>query len=207
MNHDTLAAFRAMLLAILILALIGCCIVEAAPAGEPQEIITATTREPEPTPEPTTTAPEPATAPTIDLQKTDEETPMEETEPATIATEPATEPPSEPSETWKSLGTFTLTAYCSCKKCCGYWATIRPTDKNGDPIVYTSTGTIAEAGTTIAVDPRVIPYGTEVKINGHTYIAQDTGGSIKDARIDIYFDDHQEALEFGRQQAEVFVKM
>ena len=203
MNHDTFAAFRAMLLAILILALIGCCIVEAAPTDEPEEIITATTREPEPT----TTAPERATAPTIDLQKTSEETPMEETEPATIAMEPATEHPSEPSETWKSLGTFTLTAYCSCKKCCGYWATIRPTDKNGDPIVYTATGAVAKAGTTIAVDPRVIPYGSEVQINGHTYIAQDTGGAIKNARIDVYFDDHQEACEFGRQQAEVFVKM
>ena len=117
--------------------------------------------------------------------------------------------PSEPEAVqpeWISYGTYTLTAYCSCEKCCGYWATIRPLDANGNPIVYTSTGEIAKAGTTIAVDPRVIPYGSEVKINDHIYIAQDTGGAIKGNRIDVYFDSHQAALEFGCQNAEVFLR-
>lgn len=84
--------------------------------------------------------------------------------------------------------TVTVTAYCACVKCCG----------KADGI--TATGTKATAGRTIAVDPHVIPYGTEVIINGNTYVAEDCGGAIKDNRIDIYFNTHQEALNFGRQQ-------
>ena len=100
----------------------------------------------------------------------------------------------QPKEEWVSLGEFTLTAYCPCSKCCGKWA-------NG----ITSTGATAKEGVTIAVDPKKIPYGSKVKINGHTYIAQDCGGAIKNNKIDIYFDSHYEALKFGRQKAEVFV--
>lgn len=91
-----------------------------------------------------------------------------------------------------SLGRFKLTAYCACKKCCG----------KSDGI--TATGTIAKQGRTIAVDPKKIPYGTKVIINGKTYVAEDCGGSIKGNRIDIFFNSHQAALEFGIQYAEVF---
>lgn len=93
-----------------------------------------------------------------------------------------------------SLGEYKLTAYCPCSKCCGQWA-------NG----ITSTGVTAKAGRTIAVDPKVIPYGSKVLINGHIYIAEDCGGAIKGNRIDIYFNTHQEALNFGVQYAEVFI--
>lgn len=104
-----------------------------------------------------------------------------------------------------SLGKFKLTAYCSCEKCCGKWALNRPKDENGKDIVYGSTGNILVAGTSIAVDPSVIPYGSQVEINGHTYTAHDTGGAIKGNRIDVYFDSHQEARNFGVQFAEVFL--
>lgn len=80
-----------------------------------------------------------------------------------------------------------ITAYCSCVSCCG----------KSDGI--TATGTRATQGRTIAVDPRYIPYGTEVIIDGQTYIAEDCGGAIKGDRIDVYFDSHSEALKFGRQ--------
>ena len=96
--------------------------------------------------------------------------------------------------TLKSLGTFKLTAYCACSRCCGKCDGI------------TATGTKATAGRTIAVDPRKIPYGTEVIIYGHTYIAEDCGGAIKSNKIDIFFNSHAEALKFGVQYAEVFVK-
>ena len=86
--------------------------------------------------------------------------------------------------------TFTATAYCSCRKCCGKWA---------DGI--TASGTIATAGRTIAVDKKVIPLGTHVLINGVEYVAEDTG--VKGKRIDVFFDSHSEALEFGRQKVEV----
>ena len=103
-----------------------------------------------------------------------------------------------------SLGEFTITHYCPCAVCCGSWAENRPTDKNGQAIVATASGARAEAGKTIAVDPDVIPYGTEVVINGHTYIAQDCGGAIQGNRIDVYCDSHQEAIELGKFTAEVY---
>lgn len=67
----------------------------------------------------------------------------------------------------------------------------------------TATGTVPTVGRTIAVDPKVIPYGSEVIINGHTYIAEDCGGAIKGNRVDILFATHKEALNFGIQYAEV----
>ena len=92
------------------------------------------------------------------------------------------------------LGMFKLTAYCACEKCCG----------KSDGI--TATGTKATANRTIAVDKTVIPYGTTVIINGNEYVAEDTGGAIKGNIIDIFFDDHEEALNFGVQYADVYVK-
>ena len=104
-----------------------------------------------------------------------------------------------------SLGEFKLTAYCSCKKCCGKWADNRPVDKNGNEIVCGAIGERLKEGYSIAVDPTVIPYRTEVMINGHIYKAQDCGDAIKGNRIDVYFENHQDALKFGVQYAEVFV--
>ena len=100
-----------------------------------------------------------------------------------------------------SLGNFKLTAYCSCSLCCGKWANNRP---NG--VVYGAIGEELKEGYSIAVDPTVIAYRTEVIINGHTYKAQDCGGAIKGNRIDVYFEDHNDALEFGVQYADVFIK-
>lgn len=105
----------------------------------------------------------------------------------------------------RSLGTFKLTAYCGCSKCCDQYAINRPVDKNGNEIVYGSIGKVLTQGKSIAVDPNVIPYDTKVVINGHEYIAHDTGGAIKGNKIDVYFDNHQEALDFGVKYAEVFV--
>lgn len=197
MHHDFFAWVR--LLLFIILFLFFALILSAAEPSQQME-------RPEPT-EPIRKEPiyiAQVTAPT-EAETTPEQTfidtPTEtttETKPATIATEPP--------EVWSSLGTYTLTAYCSCQTCCGQYALNRPLDESGNPIVYTSIGAIAKAGVTIAVDPRVIPYGSEVKINDHVYIAQDTGGAITGARIDIYFDDHQKALEFGLQTAEVFIR-
>lgn len=119
--------------------------------------------------------------------------------------EPTVVEPEEPTVEKVSLGTYVLTAYCSCQQCCGQYALNRPLDENGNPIVYTASGNRAVAGVTIAVDPTVIPYGTKVEINGHVYTAHDTGSAIKGNRIDVYFADHSEAWNFGKQEAEVFL--
>lgn len=92
-----------------------------------------------------------------------------------------------------SLGVYQFTACCPCSICCGKCDGI------------TASGVRARSGRTIAVD-RKIPFGTEMIIDGHTYVAEDRGGGIKGNRIDIYFDTHQEALNFGVQYKEVFVK-
>lgn len=98
----------------------------------------------------------------------------------------------EPQKQLVSLGMFDVTAYCHCSICCG---------REGQ---LTASGTYPTAGRTIGVDPEILPYGTEVVINEHTYIAEDTGGAMQGKHIDIFMDSHEEALQFGRQLLEVF---
>ena len=103
------------------------------------------------------------------------------------------------------LGEFVLTAYCPCEKCCGQYGVNRPMDENGDLIVYGAYGQRLEAGVSIATDPNVIGFNQEVYINGTIYKAHDTGGNIKGNKIDIYMADHDEAIEFGVQYADVYL--
>lgn len=93
----------------------------------------------------------------------------------------------------ESLGEFVITAYCPCEKCCGEYA-------DG----LTASGTVATEGRTCAVDPEVIPLGTEIEIDGVKYVAEDVGGAIKGNRIDICFNDHRSALQYGVKCREVF---
>ena len=130
--------------------------------------------------------------------QTSNETITEIQEP-TILSEPE---PTEPKKEVIYLGEFKLTAYCSCEKCCGSWAFNRP-----DNVVYGASGNELKSGYSIAVDPSVIPYGTEVIIDGVTYRADDCGGAIKGNRIDVYFDTHEEALEFCVKYADVFMEV
>lgn len=115
-------------------------------------------------------------------------------------------PEEEPEPELESLGEFKLTAYCSCESCCSHWSLNRPVDEEGHQIVIGASGEELVEGVSIAVDKEVIPYGTTVVINGKEYIAHDCGGAIKENRIDVYFENHQDALEFGVQHAEVFMK-
>lgn len=82
------------------------------------------------------------------------------------------------------------TAYCGCEVCCGKWSKHR----------RTKSGTVPTAGRTIAVDPRVFPLGSCIRLDGREYRAEDTGSKVKGHRVDIYHDDHQEALRFGVQE-------
>lgn len=89
------------------------------------------------------------------------------------------------------LGTYSLTAYCNCSKCCGKWAGGK-----------TASGTIPTQGRTIACNS--LPLGTKVRINGQTYTVEDTGNMSNNV-IDIYFNSHSEALQFGRRSAKVYL--
>lgn len=92
---------------------------------------------------------------------------------------------------WHYIEDCELTAYCPCAVCCG--------KDNG----ITATGTVAQEGVTIAVDPDVIPLGSWVEIDGHTYHAEDVGGAVNGNHIDIYFNSHDAAWDFGRRYANV----
>ena len=126
---------------------------------------------------------------------------------------PAAETPQEaaetPAENYSSIddlelvGTFTATAYCPCVKCCGVWSAEHPS-RGVDYVQRTSSGVIPEEGRTIAADWSVLPEGSEVIIGGHPYIVEDTGGAIKGNRIDVYFESHEAALEFGVQEVDVY---
>lgn len=96
---------------------------------------------------------------------------------------------------------FTVTAYCSCRICCGNYSP-EVTGREA----RTSTGAIPQQGRTIAVDPMVIPYGTSVHIDGMgDYIAEDCGGAIRQNHIDVYFDSHEAAIMFGTRRLYVTI--
>lgn len=94
---------------------------------------------------------------------------------------------------WK---TFKATAYCK---------ESRHHICNDGDASNTSTGTTPTVGRTIAVDPKVIPYGSIVEVKGYgIYVAEDCGGTgVKGKRIDILFETHKEALEFGRKTLKI----
>ncbi|MGN0155080.1 MAG: 3D domain-containing protein [Lachnospiraceae bacterium] len=95
----------------------------------------------------------------------------------------------------ESLGKFVITAYCTCRICCGVYS-------GGN---RTASGTVPTSNRTIAVDTSVIPFGTKVVINGQIYVAEDRGGAIKGKRIDMFFMTHSEALRWGRRTIEVYL--
>ena len=93
----------------------------------------------------------------------------------------------------ESLGVYTITYYCSCADCCGYWS--------GGP---TASGSYPVADWTVAADPDVLPLGTHIYINGHEYCVEDTGSGVEGQHIDIYVSDHQLAVNNGITAAEIF---
>ena len=94
------------------------------------------------------------------------------------------------------IGNFKLTHYCNeaYEHICGY----------GDGL--TAIGTKVKPGITIAVDPKVIPYGTEVYIEGYGWrVAEDCGGGVKGNHIDVAVDTHSEAMANGVKYSGVWV--
>lgn len=73
-------------------------------------------------------------------------------------------------------------------------------------------GSITRSGTTVrwgvvAVDPRVIPLGSRLLIEGfdEVFIAEDTGGGVRGNHVDIFFPDYAAAVRFGVQYRNVTV--
>lgn len=72
---------------------------------------------------------------------------------------------------------------------------------------YDVTDTITYQGLPIvAVDPKVIPLGTKVYVEGvGLAVALDTGGAIKGNKIDVLVNDEQTAKTFGRKTVKLWV--
>lgn len=76
---------------------------------------------------------------------------------------------------------------------------------------YTHTGNRTRTGTypkvgTIAVDPKVIPLGSKLYVEGYGFAkAEDTGGAIKGNKIDVFLETKNEALRWGRKKVKVYV--
>lgn len=68
----------------------------------------------------------------------------------------------------------------------------------------TATGTPTRWGV-VAVDPRVIPLGSKIRIDGfeELFVAEDTGGAVRGNWVDIWFPSYAEAFRFGLQSRRV----
>lgn len=89
---------------------------------------------------------------------------------------------------------MSASAYDPGPRSCGRWATGR-----------TGCGLRAGYGV-VAVDPRVIPIGTRLYIEGYGFaVAGDTGSAIKGNRIDLGFNTYREAKRFGRRSVIVHI--
>ena len=91
----------------------------------------------------------------------------------------------------------TVTHYDCCVACCG----------KDDGI--TASGEQATPGVTVAVDPDVIPLGSDVLVDYgdgeiHYYRADDVGAAIKGNKLDLCVSSHQEAINLGARTATVY---
>lgn len=84
-----------------------------------------------------------------------------------------------------------VTAYCCCTNCCG-----------PDAIGLTASGRKPVEGITVAAS-RKIPLGTRIKLTvpgsftNRLFRVDDRLARKYDARVDIYMDDHEKALQWG----------
>ena len=102
--------------------------------------------------------------------------------------------------TSSNSGSFTgnITAYCGCSKCCGKWAT-------NNSVKYGASGMRLVSGYSVASDS--YPMGTILYIEGYgkVQVADRFGAGHGKSRIDMYFDSHSTALQWGRQYRNVSV--
>lgn len=178
---------------------------EAVSLPEPAETVAKQTA-PEAVPAPAVLAPLSYEATVTEiLEEPAEETPAEETAEEAPAEEPviddspiaqATKADMERPDDLVKLGDFIATAYCVTGQ--------------------TSTGTQTTVGRTLAVNPYVIPYGTEVWLYledgtfAGDFIAEDTGSNMlaNPNVIDIYMgqDSYNDCILWGAQDVQVYIR-
>lgn len=97
------------------------------------------------------------------------------------------------------ITTLNTSAYCSCEICCG------KTDGK------TASGKMATAWHTVAAG-KDYPIGTIIYIpalvdkpNGGWFVVEDRGGAISNEKLDVFFNTHEEAIQFGRKSLEAYI--
>lgn len=90
-------------------------------------------------------------------------------------------------------------AYCPCEICCG------KTDGK------TASGKMATTWHTVAAG-KSYPMGTIIYIpaladkpNGGWFVVEDRGGAISNEKLDVFFNTHEEAIQFGRKSLEAYI--
>lgn len=106
--------------------------------------------------------------------------------------------PASAPKNYSKVMEFTATAYDASPADNGQWAGKTST---GMPLTYG----------VVAVDPRVIPYGTKMYIESvdgkYVYgyaIAGDCGGAIKGNKVDLFFPSRSKCYEFGRRAVRIY---
>lgn len=70
---------------------------------------------------------------------------------------------------------------------------------------HTATGKDPAVGM-VAVDPRVIPLGTKLYIEGYGYaLAEDVGGAVKGNKVDLFMEERQQCIKWGRRTVKVYI--
>ena len=100
----------------------------------------------------------------------------------------------------KKVVWMTVTAYCSCPKCCGPKA--RGLTASGRSIAY-------NGGQFVAADTKLFKFGTQLQVPGYAggeaVEVIDRGSAIKGYHIDLFFPSHDEAKQWGKKYLPVTV--
>lgn len=91
------------------------------------------------------------------------------------------------------LGEYLITAYCGCASCCG--------KSNG----ITASGVMASPNRTLAAGGN-FAFGTELMIDGQTYVVEDRGGAVHGKHLDMFFSSHSTALAVGTRKMDVYLE-
>lgn len=98
----------------------------------------------------------------------------------------------ETAPAYQLRGQYVVTAYCSCKLCCGKSDGITASGVKAGPF-------------TVAAD-RSLPFGTILHLEGlGEYRVEDRGRAIRGARLDVFMHSHKAALAFARRKLYVRV--
>ncbi len=102
-------------------------------------------------------------------------------------------------EQWQTVR-MRVTAYCPCSKCCG---------ESADGI--TANGHRIRSGDTLAAADKKFSFGTEMIVPGYNndnpIEVLDRGGAIRGNKLDVFFNSHRQALEWGVRYLDVKVRL